>query len=82
MGTQLAPSRRECGAVSRNSLRFNSAEVAELADAQDLGSCDRKAVGVQIPPSAPPLQERSERLVFFVDSAEFLRNGNHKFKQK
>jgi hypothetical protein len=27
--------------------------VAELADAQDLGSCGRKAVGVQIPPSAP-----------------------------
>ncbi len=29
------------------------AEVAELADAQDLGSCGRKVVGVQIPPSAP-----------------------------
>src|SRR3989449_3511323 len=29
------------------------AEVAELADAQDLGSCGRKAVGVQLPPSAP-----------------------------
>lgn len=29
------------------------AGVAELADAQDLGSCGRKAVGVQIPPSAP-----------------------------
>jgi hypothetical protein len=28
------------------------AEVAELADAQDLGSCGRKAVGVQLPPSA------------------------------
>jgi hypothetical protein len=31
------------------------AEVAELADAQDLGSCGRKAVGVQLPPSAPAL---------------------------
>ncbi len=30
-----------------------TAGVAELADAQDLGSCGRKAVGVQIPPSAP-----------------------------
>lgn len=30
------------------------AEVAELADAQDLGSCGRKAVGVQLPPSAIP----------------------------
>ena len=27
--------------------------MAELADAQDLGSCGRKAVGVQLPPSAP-----------------------------
>jgi len=27
--------------------------VAELADAQDLGSCGREAVGVQLPPSAP-----------------------------
>jgi hypothetical protein len=32
------------------------AEVAELADAQDLGSCGRKAVGVQLPPSAPRLR--------------------------
>jgi hypothetical protein len=31
------------------------AEVAELADAQDLGSCGRKAVGVQLPPSADQL---------------------------
>ncbi len=30
-----------------------TAEVAELADAQDLGSCGRKAVWVQLPPSAP-----------------------------
>jgi hypothetical protein len=33
---------------------FNDAEVAELADAQDLGSCGREAVGVQLPPSAIP----------------------------
>jgi hypothetical protein len=37
-------------------LQFNKlahfAGVAELADAQDLGSCGRKAVGVQIPPPA------------------------------
>jgi hypothetical protein len=31
--------------------RCTGAGVAELADAQDLGSCGRKAVGVQIPPS-------------------------------
>ena len=35
------------------------AEVAELADAQDLGSCGRKAVGVQLPPSAPDLRLRA-----------------------
>src|SRR6266481_5976245 len=34
--------------------RATTAGVAELADAQDLGSCGRKAVGVQIPPSALP----------------------------
>ena len=33
-----------------------SAEVAELADAHDSGSCERKLVGVQVPPSAPPLR--------------------------
>jgi hypothetical protein len=33
----------------------SDAEVAELADAQDLGSCGREAVGVQLPPSAPPV---------------------------
>src|SRR5438477_9514343 len=35
------------------------AEVAELADAHDSGSCARKGVGVQIPPSAPATPERS-----------------------
>ena len=30
------------------------AKVAELADAQDSGSCGRKAVGVRVPPFAPP----------------------------
>ena len=29
-----------------------SAEVAELADAQDSESCSRKGVGVRLPPSA------------------------------
>ncbi|CAB3392459.1 protein of unknown function [Kyrpidia spormannii] len=29
------------------------ADVAELADAQDSGSCGRKVVGVQVPSSAP-----------------------------
>ena len=31
------------------------AEVAELADALDSGSSGRKAMGVQVPPSAPYL---------------------------
>ena len=30
-----------------------TAEVAELADAQESGSCGRDTVGVQVPPSAP-----------------------------
>ena len=34
---------------------YCNAGVAELADAQDLGSCGRKVVGVQIPPPAPSL---------------------------
>jgi hypothetical protein len=34
---------------------MDHAEVAELADAQDLGSCGRKVVGVQVPPSANQL---------------------------
>src|SRR5207245_11327956 len=40
---------------------LNDAEVAELADAQDLGSCGREAVGVQLPPSAP--RDGDERTV-------------------
>src|SRR5207302_9969863 len=32
------------------------AEVAELADAHDSGSCARKGVGVRVPPSAPATQ--------------------------
>ena len=35
-------------------LRFlGPGRVAELADAQDSGSCDRKIVGVQVPPRPP-----------------------------
>src|SRR5580704_16103868 len=43
------------GADSRY-IGGTTAGVAELADAQDLGSCGRKAVGVQIPPSAPTIR--------------------------
>ena len=39
------------------------AEVAELADAQDLGSCGRKAVGVQLPPSALAFQKSAKNAV-------------------
>src|SRR6267143_6275056 len=38
-----------------NEFAVHPAGVAELADAQDLGSCGRKAVGVRLPPSAPNL---------------------------
>src|SRR3954468_23790581 len=34
------------------SVRLSRARVAELADAQDSGSCVRKDVGVQVPPRA------------------------------
>src|SRR4029078_5872446 len=34
-------------------IRAPRAKVAELADAQDSGSCDREVVGVQVPPFAP-----------------------------
>src|SRR5882724_4076261 len=37
------------------------AEVAELADAHDSGSCARKGVGVRVPPSAPPVPGGSRR---------------------
>src|SRR5579863_616172 len=42
------------------------AGVAELADAQDLGSCGRKAVGVQIPPSAPTYRIAFFNLLCFI----------------
>jgi flavin reductase len=41
---------RKAGSVM---IREPYAKVAELADAQDSGSCDRKVVGVQVPPFAP-----------------------------
>lgn len=45
---------RVCATILRLYNRcIADAEVAELADAQDLGSCGREAVGVQLPPSAP-----------------------------
>ncbi len=36
------------------------AEVAELADALDSGSSGRKAMGVQVPPSAPTTYIKTE----------------------
>ena len=37
------------------------AKVAELADAPDLGSGSRKAMGVRVPPFAPASARRHER---------------------
>jgi hypothetical protein len=48
----------------------SDAEVAELADAQDLGSCGREAVGVQLPPSA--LQPTDNKLAFMARFASGL----------
>ena len=37
--------------LADGTIRYRiSGRVAELADAQDSGSCDRKIVGVQVPP--------------------------------
>src|SRR5436190_3484525 len=52
------------------------ARVAELADAPDLGSGSRKALGVRLPPFAPPqaLHARLQTLLCWGDSimkAEF-----------
>src|SRR5262245_29463889 len=41
------------GAALSSGARPSRAEVAELADAHDSGSCARKGVGVRVPPSAP-----------------------------
>ena len=41
-------------------LTSDSAEVAELADAQASGACGLRLVGVQIPPSAPAFQSATE----------------------
>jgi hypothetical protein len=49
------------------SLVTHSAEVAELADALDSGSSGRKAMGVQVPPSAPDTKQAT------AESADFLQ---------
>ncbi len=41
--------------VQRETSGPRAAKVAELADAPDLGSGSRKAVGVQVPPFAPDI---------------------------
>ena len=54
--------------VGRNS---DIAEVAELADAQDSKSCDRKVMRVQVPPSA---QEKlhTEFFVYTKNNTAFI----------
>ena len=42
------------------------AEVAELADAQDLGSCGRKVVEVQLLSSAIPFVKRPLKMRFLL----------------
>ena len=60
-------------------MLHHDAEVAELADAQDLGSCDRKAVGVQIPPSALTSFGRPVKVATTALLQGFLRlGGGHK----
>src|SRR6202023_2083136 len=53
--------RRRARCRVRATLRFTgAAKVAELADAPDLGSGSRKAMGVRVPPFAPAFA-RSEQ---------------------
>ena len=44
---------RQSGGMLSQALEYSDAKVAELADAPDLGSGGRKAMGVQVPPFAP-----------------------------
>src|SRR5690554_416762 len=46
------------GTERRPARGMHPAEVAELVDAHDSGSCGRKAVWVQVPPSAPKQNPR------------------------
>lgn len=46
-----------CSYAGRSKL----ARVAELADAQDSGSCVRKDVGVQIPPRAQNIKNLNQQ---------------------
>ena len=57
------------GVARADAILGLSAEVAELADAQDLGSCGREAVGVQLPPSAPASRFMIETISFFASIA-------------
>ena len=50
---------------------FQKAEVAELADALGSGSSGRKAVRVQVPPSAPTKNNvKRSRVIGVKDSSE------------
>ena len=51
-------------------IRAPHAKVAELADAQDSGSCGRKVVGVQVPPFAPTYPSLVDRLCAVARSKE------------
>src|SRR5215475_4517381 len=63
----------------RKMKSLSRAEVAELADAHDSGSCARKGVGVRVPPSAPRKIKyfldrlcRLQKALFFVLSASLV----------
>ncbi len=57
--------RRAAGTITRSHAR-----VAELADAEDSGSCARKGVGVQVPPRAPKRLQR-------ISQAHLAQDGSH-----
>src|SRR5580698_11237001 len=58
---RLRPPRLQGGRPIRSAIVTRSlGRVAELADAQDSGSCVRKDVGVQVPPRPPPPPEHHQ----------------------
>src|SRR3954467_4006472 len=67
------PERQVCGAHPGSVTLSAHAKVAELADAPDLGSGSRKAMGVRVPPFAPAFA-RVRRRRAPADHLKFLRS--------
>ena len=64
------------GLPERSARRYDffPGRVAELADAQDSGSCVRKNVGVQVPPRPPPSPSHITGHVLDVTGASYVED--------